>query len=395
MYASETVSPTAALYEPDVHLTDITMFWGPASGGVRRYILAKRAYCASHPSLQHSLLVPGATATNTMDGVLSTYTRPALELIGGKGYRFPLRLQPWIDTLKEIRPDVIEAGDPYRLAWAAVRAARELDVPVIGFFHSDLSRMTALRFGSWTREPVRRYIHHLYGHYDWVFAPSQIMAERLRELGLPKVTVQPLGVDTVIFTPERRSMSVRRELGIPDEARVLVYAGRNAIEKNLSTLFETVRRLGAPYHLLLIGPDMPRVADIPMTIVDYVADTEVLAGLLASSDALVHAGDQETFGLVIAEGMAAGLAVIGINSSAVPELVDDSVGALAEPGSIDSFVAAVESVFARDHVALGRAARARVVRHFGWTARFGQMFGKLTQLQRQGVIEERPLELLR
>lgn len=371
------------------------MFWGPASGGVRRYILAKRAYCAAHPGLRHSLLVPGATATQTRDGVLTTHTVPAMKLIGGKGYRFPLRAQPWIDTLKEIRPDVIEAGDPYRLAWAAVRAARELDVPVVGFFHSDLSRMTALRFGDWTRAPIRRYIQHLYGHYDWVFAPSQVMVERLRELGLTKVTAQPLGVDTVMFSPERRSMAVRRDMGIPDEARVLVYAGRNAIEKNLSTLFDTVRRLGAPYHLLLVGPDMPRIGDIPMTIVDYVADTAVLASLLASSDALVHAGDQETFGLVIAEGMAAGLPVVGINSSAVPELVDDSVGALAEPGCVDSFVAAVESVFARDHVALGQAARARVVRHFGWTVRFGQMFGRLTQLQRQGVIEEQPLKLLR
>lgn len=367
------------------------MFWGPASGGVRRYILAKRAYCAAHSGLQHSLLVPGATATRTDDGVLSTYTQPAPRLIGGKGYRFPVRLQPWMDTLKEIRPDVIEAGDPYRLAWAAVRAARELDVPVVGFFHSDLSRMTALRFGDWTRAPIRRYIRHLYGHYDWVFAPSQIMAERLRDLGLPKVTAQPLGVDTDMFTPERRSQSARRALGIPDEARVLVYAGRNAIEKNLPTLFETVRRLGAPYHLLLIGPDMPRVEDIPMTVVDYVSDTAVLAELLASSDALVHAGDQETFGLVIAEGMAAGLPVIGINSSAVPELVDESVGALAEPGNIDAFVAAVESVFARDPQALGQAARRRVVQYFGWTARFDQMFTRLNQLQREGVIEEVPL----
>lgn len=378
-----------------MHLTDITMFWGPASGGVRRYILAKRAFCAEHSGLRHTLLVPGATASESNEGVLAMRTLPAMRLIGGKGYRFPLRLQPWIDQLKDIRPDVIEAGDPYRLAWAAVRAGRALDVPVVGFFHSDLSRMTALRFGDWTREPIRRYIQHLYGHYDWVFAPSQVMADRLRSLGLTKVTAQPLGVDTVVFTPERRSLAVRRNLGIPDEARVLVYAGRNAIEKNLPTLFETVRRLGAPYHLLLIGPDMPRVDDIPMTIVDYVADTEVLAGLLASSDALVHAGDQETFGLVIAEGMAAGLPVIGINSSAVPELVDDTVGALAEAGSLDAFVAAVESVFARDPMALGQAARERVVRHFGWSVRFGQMFGRLAQLQHHGMIEDPSLKLLR
>ncbi len=361
------------------------MFWGPASGGVRRYILAKRAYCVAYTGLQHSLVVPGAHKARTDDGVLTTCTVPALPI--GKGYRFPLRAQPWVDALIELKPDVIEAGDPYRLAWAAIRAGRSLDVPVVGFFHSDLTRMTALRFGGWTRAPIRRYIQHLYGHMDWVFAPSQIMTERLHGLGLARVSTQPLGVDTDIFTPERRDETLRARLGIPAKARLLVYAGRNAIEKNLNVLIDAVRRLGAPYHLLLIGPDMPRPADIAHTVVDFVADPLILAGLLASSDALVHAGDQETFGLVIAEGMAAGLPVIGVHSGAVPELVDETVGALAWPNNPVSFAAAIDSVFARNPKALGLAARARVVATFGWPARFHHMLGDLRQLRLRGEIQ--------
>jgi alpha-1,6-mannosyltransferase len=368
-----------------VHLADITMFWGPASGGVRRYILAKRAYCAAHTGLRHSLVVPGAQSARTDEGVLTTRTVQALPI--GKGYRFPLRAQPWINALIELKPDVIEAGDPYRLAWAAMAAGRSLDVPVVGFFHSDLTRMTALRFGGWTRAPIKRYIQHLYGHMDWVFAPSQIMTERLHGLGLRRVSTQPLGVDTDMFTPERRDDAMRARLGIPADARLLVYAGRNAIEKNLKVLFDAVRHLGAPYHVLLIGPDMPRPADIAHTVVDFVADPVVLAGLLASCDALVHAGDQETFGLVIAEGMAAGLPVIGVNSGAVPELVDESVGALAQPNNPTAFAAAIDSVFARNPQALGAAARARVVASFGWSARFEPMLSDLRQLCLRGEIQ--------
>ncbi|MHB9020524.1 MAG: glycosyltransferase [Halothiobacillus sp.] len=376
-----------------MHLTDITMFCGPASGGVHRYILAKRAYCAASVGLQHSLVVPGAQFSRRDEGVLTTVTVPALPLLAGKGYRFPLRVQPWIDALTELKPDVIEAGDPYRLAWAAVRAGRRLDIPVVGFFHSDLMRMTALRFGGWTSAPIQRYIQHLYAQYDWVFAPSRIMTEHLQDLGLNRVSTQPLGVDTELFNPERCDPLIRATLGIPADARLLVYAGRNAIEKNLSVLFDAMRRLGAPYHLLLIGPDMPRPADIALTVVDSVADPRVLAGLLASGDALVHAGDQETFGLVIAEGMASGLPVIGVNGGAVPELVDDSVGALAIPNNPASFAAAVDSVFTRNPAALGAAARARMVAQFAWSARFEHLFTDLRQLQRRGVIESTSMEV--
>jgi predicted deacetylase len=48
-----------------------------------------------------------------------------------------------------------------------------------------------------------------------------------------------------------------------------------------------------------------------------------LARLIASCDALVHAGEHETFGLVFLEAMACGIPVIGARSGAVPELVDD------------------------------------------------------------------------
>jgi alpha-1,6-mannosyltransferase len=187
---------------------------------------------------------------------------------------------------------------------------------------------------------------------------------------------------------------MRVRLGIPADARLLVYAGRNAIEKNLSVLFDALRRLGAPYHLLLIGSDMPRPADLAHTVVDFVSDPRILAGLLASCDALIHAGDQETFGLVIAEGMAAGLPVIGVNSGAVPELVDDSVGALAQPNDAAAFAAAIDSVFARNPVALGAAARARVVATFGWPARFERMLGDLRQLRSQGEIQPATLSMV-
>lgn len=364
------------------------MFWGAASGGVRRYIEAKRAFIAARSDLQHSLLVPDHRHGFRVDGNRVTRTLPAPLIPGGHGYRFPLRTGPWIDALRERDPDLIEAGDPYRLAWAALRAGTALDVPVVGFFHSDLERLMAVRCGGWSRWPVRRYMQRLYERYDWVFAPSRIMAEQLRQLGLRRVSAHPLGVDTGLFNPARRDPGLRERLGLDDEARLLVFAGRNAVEKNLPVLIDAVQRLGPPYHLLLIGPDMPRTHLDRVAIIDYVADTSVMADLLASSDALVHAGDMETFGLVILEGMASGLPVIGVDSGAVPELVDDEVGALARPRNAAALAEAIEDVFARDHRALGRAARQRAEACYDWSASFQRMSDRYEQLRATGLIRD-------
>ena len=41
-----------------VHIADMTMFYAPASGGVRTYIDAKHRRLRRYPGVQHSVLVP-------------------------------------------------------------------------------------------------------------------------------------------------------------------------------------------------------------------------------------------------------------------------------------------------------------------------------------------------
>src|SRR3569833_3353021 len=102
------------------------------------------------------------------------------------------------------------------------------------------------------------------------------------------------------------------------------------------------------------------------TFYPYLAEARELARLLASCDALVHAGDQETFGLVVLEAMACGLPVIGVAAGAVPELLDAECGLLARPRDGASLAEAVEALYQRDLAAMGRAARLRVERLYSW-----------------------------
>jgi len=345
-----------------VHIADITMFYAPASGGVRTYLDAKHRRLDAMPGVRHSLLIPGASASQ-VNGV---YHVPAPPLPFGNGYRFPVRLAPWCKELRRLQPELIEVGDPYLTAWAALEARRKLDVPVIGFYHSDLPLLVSNRMGNWFTPNVEAYVSKLYGHFDRVLAPSQVMADKLRRLGVVNVHVQRLGVDLMQFHPDKRDPGLRRELGIADTSRLLVFAGRGSREKNLPVLLDCMQALGPPYHLLLVGSNMPIGVPDNVSVIDHFCPPEEVARLLASADLLVHAGDQETFGLVILEAMASATPVVAVHAGAFGEIVSEQCGRLCPPNDGRAMAAAVREVFDHGVRQLGSQARRHVERHYSW-----------------------------
>ncbi|MEP6558295.1 MAG: glycosyltransferase [Burkholderiales bacterium] len=340
------------------HLLDATMFWNP-SGGVRRYVLAKRQFAqAYHPHWRHTIANPTPDAADQL-------RVPGWPLPGSGGsYRLPWRRAATARLLAAARPDLIEAADPYRLGWAALDAAAQLSVPAVAFCHSNLDQLarSALgggRAGALAARAARRYAVHLYRHFDLVLAPSEAMATHLRGWGVPRVQRQPLGVDCKVFHPDRGDPAWRSALGLPADARLLVFAGRFAPEKNLSVLVDAVRQLGPRYWLLAIGagPQPPRGERVichPLQL-----DAVQLATALASSDVFVHAGAQETFGLSVLEALACGTPVVARAAEGLAELVDAPVGLGVGSGRTDAFAEAITAVCEQPRAALSAAARAR------------------------------------
>ncbi|HVN44267.1 MAG TPA: glycosyltransferase [Steroidobacteraceae bacterium] len=377
-----------------VHLVDATLFYSPTSGGVKRYLSAKHAWLGAHTAWEHTIVVPGRDTHLERGAVctLSGYPVP-----GTFNYRLPLNPRRWTRLLDALEPTLIEAGDVFHPAWAGWLVAQRRDIPLVGFYHSNLPQLAGRRLlGSFTEPVLRRYVRLLYERCDLVFAPSRLMCEYLRSIGITQALHQPLGVDAEIFNPACRSDTLRKSLGLPADARVLVYAGRFAEEKNLPLLLQAFARLGAPYHLLLIGGARHARPAANVTMMPYRRDSHELAQWLASADALVHAGTQETFGLVILEAMACGRPVVAARAGAFPEFVDDSVGMLAEPHSAAGMAEAIAALYDRDLEALGAAARLRVVRHFTWSRTFHSQlaaYASLLGTQRVPLAETPALEL--
>ena len=362
-----------------MHIADISLFFAPHSGGVKRYLLAKHGHLAGRTGVRHSLLVPGATSAEIEPGI---FTRGDWNIACAGGYRVPLRPARWRRALAALRPDVIEVGDPYHLAWAALAAAKDCGAMTVAFAHSDLPRMIASRFGRLAGRAADAYLRRLYSRFDLIQAPSRLIAQRLRDSGIARIVVQPLGVDTHVFHPARRDAKLREELGLAADVRLSIFAGRMAREKDVPLLLRTFARLGRGHHLILVGGERREALSTNVTMLPYEQDPLRLARLIASADALVHAGTQETFGLIAVEAMACGLPVVGVRAGALPELIDDSVGELAEAGDARALGAAIEKVHAGDTAAMGRRARLRVERRYSWSSVFDLQLDRYARLLR-------------
>lgn len=361
------------------HLVDSTMMYAPRSGGVKRYLHAKRDWLRRRrPDIEHTIVAPGPKTQMVEPGRV---TVAAARLPFGDGYRMPASIAKWTAMIGLLAPDVIEAGDVFVPGLAAIEAGQTLGRPVVGFCHTDASALAALHLGEWARAPARRQWAETFARFDRVVAPSRHMADRLGEAGIGNVAVQRLGVDLDLFHPDRADRAaLLRKLGLPQRSRLLVFAGRPAREKNIDAMICAVERLGDPYRLLLVGAGRENRYTRRVISLDYESDPRALAGLVASADAFLHANENEPFGLAALEALASGTPVVGPCRGGVGELIDGSVGQCAEGVEPGDLAEAIEALFTRDIAALSVAARRRAETRHSWDTTFqglARLYGEL------------------
>lgn len=376
---------------PRIKICDLTQFYSPVSGGVRRYVEQKRAYLRTDcPKCQHVLVVPGATTEVIGDANARTYTIASPLISRTSRYRVLTKLHLVEEVLEKERPDIIESGDPYQVAWKAVASGRGLDIPVVGFYHSHFSeayiRTIAKYFGpmmiSIADDVCRRYVKALYNRFERTFVPSPILAQLLRSWGLERIQPVDLGVDAGVFIATHDGREEKRlEIGIRPDVRLLLYVGRLAAEKNVRTLFNAFSILHAAspgkYHLLCVGDGTQRSDILELQSrtqavhwLPYCSDVHELAALYRAADLFVHPGVHETFGLVALESQASGTCVVGIRGSYMDRIIFSDQRHWATENTPEALAAAIEANFRRDLVAAGLQASREARARYSWKTVF-------------------------
>jgi glycosyltransferase involved in cell wall biosynthesis len=183
-------------------------------------------------------------------------------------------------------------------------------------------------------------------------------------------------------------MDLRERWGAGPETPAVLYVGRLAGEKNLDLVVEAFQHMQRrlPQAILVLvgdGPDRARLERlVPGARFAGMQTGPALAAHYASADAFLFASITETFGNVVTEAMASGLAVLAYDYAAPGRFIRSGENGLLAPfGEAGKFCAQADQL-ARIHGSwkrLGSAAREIMIPH-SWDAIISAYISEITPL---------------
>jgi glycosyltransferase involved in cell wall biosynthesis len=256
-----------------------------------------------------------------------------------------------------------------------MRIARRLGIPVLSGFHTDFVHY-ARHYGLGFLQPViGRYLRLFHNRTLGTVVPTPALRDRLDTAGFANVQVLGRGVDVDLFSPARRSTTLRRRWGVDDDGLAVLYVGRVAAEKNVGLAilaYRAMQRCHPGLRLVVVGdgPLRPALQDAHPDLRFCGTRTGTdLAAHYASADVFLFPSETETFGNVTLEAMASGLAVLAYDYAAAGlHIADGQTGALAPRGDAAAFVERATDLVRAPQVlpSLRRRARAHAAT-VGWS----------------------------
>jgi alpha-1,6-mannosyltransferase len=377
-------------------ICDLTQFYSPLSGGVKRYVHEKIAYIDKYsPEDEHVLIVPGPKTEVASTARSRIYSIHSPLISRTSRYRALLNLRAVEEIVRREQPDIIESSDPYQIAWKAIDTGRTVGIPVVAFYHSHFPeaylRSTAKYLGQRATRAVMnfsaRYVRDLYNRFAATFVPSENLADVLRDWGVQNVRVVQLGVNIDIFNrTSNGTVGTRAALGIAQDQTFLLYVGRLAKEKNTQMLFDAFdllqRRRPGDFHLVVIGDGphrdqllkLQKRTEGAVSWIRYCADSADLARYYRAADLFVHPGVQETFGLVALESQACGTPVVGIRGSYMDRIIFHEQEWWARENTAPALADAIEASSQEKLSILGKSAARVASETHSWPRVFEQLF---------------------
>ncbi|MCL4543411.1 MAG: glycosyltransferase family 4 protein [Chloroflexi bacterium] len=238
---------------------------------------------------------------------------------------------------------------------AAVTAARLARRPAIYHFENFPPEQRR----TWVPRALRlrEYRIGLRGTAATVACNEEVRNAWLREgvIRLKRSHVIHNGVDIQRFSSSARTPGTRSVIGIPDDAEIIGFAGQLVDYKGIQEFFQAGAHLSQSrpnLYLLIVGglgpPEYYESALLGTVRRLHIEQRTIFAGYqddvpryLAEMDVLLVPSWREPFGMVVLEGMATGVPVIGTSAGGIPEIIRGGEdGLLVPPRDVAALAAA-------------------------------------------------------
>jgi len=298
---------------------------------------------SGRPSPERILIVSDAWAPQ-INGVVRSYANivealrrrgQTVQVIGPDGFvclpmpgygAIPLALAPGrrlAGMIDAYRPQAVHIAVEGPLGWAARRHCLRRGMPFSTAFHTNFPAYAALRMPRPLAGPVaglsadllRRF--HAPARHVYVATPS--VEAMLRRWGFAgRMRRLSRGVDCALFHPGPERP--------PAEPPVLLYVGRVAPEKNIDAFLRLTEAETGPVRKVVVGdgPELERLRRRhPEVSFRGTLTGAALAAAYRAADLFVFPSRTDTFGIVVIEALASGLAVAALDAPGPRDILTD------------------------------------------------------------------------
>ena len=261
---------------------------------------------------------------------------------------------------------LLHSATPGPMGLAALLTAKMLKLPIHATYHTAFPQYILELTGDPSLEEATwRYVYWYYNQMDVVFAPSAATMKELIDHGLPeeKIRLYPRGVDAKRYTPAWQKQQHTQADGVR-----FLYVGRLSREKSVHRLVDAFRLVQErmPTARLNIVGDGPQAdelqsqaADLPVTFTGYLIGA-ALVRAYEQADIFVFPSTTDTYGKVVLEAQAAGLAVVVSGQGGPREnVVPGKSGIVVRQETAEAYASAMLALASDPNLLLGMKREAR------------------------------------
>lgn len=258
---------------------------------------------------------------------------PSVAIPRRREYRFALGLPRSVrEDLAAFQPTIFHLSAPDLLGYKALKLAQSWNIPAVASVHTRFETYFRYYGFGWAERVASGYLKKFYGQCAQIYAPTESMAQVLRDEGMNKdIRIWSRGIDSQLFHPAKRDESWRAAHGIGPADVVVAFVGRLVLEKGLGVFADALARCraqGVNPKVLVVGdgPERSWFAErMPGAVFTGFLQGADLARAYACSDIFFNPSTTETFGNVTLEAMAAGLPTICAQATGSMSLVSHGV----------------------------------------------------------------------
>jgi len=300
-----------------------------------------------------------------------------------------------VELIYDFSPDEIYISTPGPLGLSGLLAAKLLNIPVSGIFHTDFSnQFFQLTGNSEASKIIESYIRWFYSQMTDIKVPTMLYARNLKDRGYPveKICRYYKALDTSIFKNLNTSDLFKKRLKAGPESIVLFYAGRISADKNIGFLLELFSELvksNQNFQLILAGtgPDYNEYRKKARSIkqVSFIGriDRNELPYYYSAAHLLVFPSLTDTFGMTVLEAQACGLPAVVSDIGGQKEIISEGItGFSAKANSISDWkdkillIAGMIEKRPEDYRKMREAARSHVDTKYSWENVIHRLFSR-------------------